>query len=95
MSIVECQCCGVWVDSDDTIGGALDKDAPFGWKCERCLIDDREKADENGYRVPDQEALDEAAEAAWERRQAADLECPPVTMDEQHMLAWKQKQGLR
>jgi hypothetical protein len=84
----------VWVGSDGG-GGTWDKEAPFGWKCDECLAEDCEKADDRGYIVPDQDALNDAAEAAWERQQAANLECPPLTMDEQHMAAWKQKQGLR
>lgn len=59
MSCVECKSCGAWVDSDDG-GGAYDKDSPFGWKCDECLAQDGETADEHGYRVPDPEATAEA-----------------------------------
>jgi hypothetical protein len=58
MSCVSCKSCGVWVDSDDTIEGAWDREKPFGWKCEECLAADGEKADEQGYRVPDPEAFE-------------------------------------
>jgi hypothetical protein len=63
MSMVECKSCGVWVDSDDG-GGAWDKGAPFRWKCDDCLAEDCEKADESGYRIPDQEALNYQREEA-------------------------------
>ena len=59
MSCVSCKSCGVWVDADCG-EGAWDKGAPFGWKCDECLAEDNEKADGNGYRVPDQEARAEA-----------------------------------
>ena len=35
------------------------------------------------------------AEQAWDRQQEANLECPPVTLNEQCEKAWKEKQGLR
>lgn len=92
MSMVECKSCGVWVASDEG-GGAYEKDSPFGWKCDECLLEDCEKADEHGYIVKDQDALDNAAEAAWERQQVANLECPPMTLNEQCEHAWKQKHG--
>lgn len=94
MSCVSCKSCGVWVDADCG-EGAWDKGAPFGWKCDECLAEDCEKADENGEIMPDQEAIDNANEAAWERQQAANLECPPVTMQEQLEQAWKQKHGVK
>ena len=94
MSMVECKCCGVWADPDDA-EGAYDKAAPFGWKCDECLMDDCEKADDHGYIVPDQDALDDRAEVAYERKQAADLECPPMTMQEQLEQSRKQKHGFR
>lgn len=58
MSMVECKSCGLWVDPDDA-EGAYDKGAPFGWKCDECLADDCEKADEKGYRVRDEEAFND------------------------------------
>lgn len=94
MSCVECKCCGTWADPDDA-EGAYDKGHPFGWKCDECLIADCEKADEHGYITVDQDALDDAAEAARDRQQAANLECPPVTMQEQLEKAWNIKKGVR
>lgn len=94
MSCVECKSCGVWVDADSG-EGAWDKDKPFGWKCDECLAEACEKADDQGYIVTDQEALDNAAEAEWERQQAADPECPPITMQQQLEKAWKEKHGVK
>lgn len=36
-----------------------------------------------------------ACEAAWERQEADKASEPPVSMDEQHRAAWKQKQALK
>jgi len=36
-----------------------------------------------------------ACEGAWERQEADKMSEPPVSMDEQHRAAWKQKQDLR
>lgn len=61
---------------------------PFGPTCSAC--------NGKGWRpmTPDEEA--DAAEAAYERQMEDYYGCSsPVTLDEQHRAAWKQKQELR
>jgi flagellar basal body rod protein FlgG len=94
MSMIECGWCGGFCDTDNG-EGAFERNGKLRYKCDNCLEEDGECVSKDGYITVDQDALDNANEAAWERQQAANLECPPVTMQEQHKQAWKQKQGIK
>ena len=78
------RCCGYALSCGACCGNGIDEDQ----ECEFCRG--------QGYRAmtPDEEA--DAAEAAYER-QMEDYYGggSPVTLDEQHHAAWKQKQELR
>lgn len=94
MSMVECMSCGLWVASDEG-NGAYEKENPFRWKCDECMAEDGQKPDDHGYITVDQEAVDNANEAAWERQQEAFMSEPPPTLREQQEKAWKEKKGIK
>jgi hypothetical protein len=93
MSMMLCSYCGDLTDTDD--GGEWDVQKVNSTKryelvCECCV---EKYLNEAGQLDPD--LPENLAEAAWEPQQTANLECPPVTMQEQHEAAWKQKRGIR
>lgn len=94
MSVIQCSCCDGFSDPKDGHGEwdvpRVNSTVKLEYVCGVCA---EKYITEDGQFDPDLE--DRENEAAWERQQAADLECPPITMDEQHERAWKEKQGLR
>ena len=50
---------------------------------------------QNKFSAKAQEQIKEKQEAAWERQQERNRECPPPSIREQYMQAGKEKRGLR
>lgn len=76
------------VECDSCSGeGFLQSAAPFprmGPDCPDC--------NGTGYRPTTDDELNDMAEAAWERAQEGE---PPLSLDEQHRMAWEEKRRLR
>lgn len=92
--MMACSTCDRFRDTDTDVGNwdvpCINSIAKLDYICGAC---GEKYINEDGQYDPDLE--DRMNEAAYDRQQAADMESPPVTMDEQHAAAWKQKQGLR
>lgn len=74
------RCCGYALSCGACCGNGIDEDQ----ECEFCRG--------QGYRAMTQDEIDDAAEDAFSDMCEGE---PPVSLDEQHRAAWKQKQELR
>lgn len=94
MSMMRCSYCDDFEDTDSCDGEwdvpRVNSTVKIEYVCGVCA---EKYITEDGQFDPDLE--DRENEAAWELQQAANLECPSVTMQEQYEAAWKQKRSLR